>query len=153
MEQSQSNNSSFHKLKARLQSLRAQQIPVPATKLLHILAPFLLHLSKQTQDSLTTQTTHYLMEKWYAIQPKLNAEILSEYPSDHFHSYCFNCLRRRIGSVSNMPSTCEHCRALPNLRLYFFADFLHYRYQIHPIWVEKVFCDYLEARFQRVNIS
>jgi|SRR5579863_681108 len=139
------SSSSRQALQAKLASLRKNVIPLPAKSYLKILAPFLLHLAKQSSSSDRTQTIHHLMQEWYVKQPKIEDELtdVSKYPSAPYPGICFNCLFIWSGDGSYMSTHCLACTAVPKLTLYFLQDLLHYHYQIHPAWVELIFAEYV----------
>lgn len=137
---------SFTEVKAQLALLATGVQFKPAVSLLHIAAPFLLLLSKQHATSATVQTIHFLMEEWFVKQNKFDVPVLQKYPDSGFCSYCFHCFHKLDNCFDHMPTTCFHCKAHPSLGLHFFEDMVEYRYKIHPIWIEKVFCEYLLKR-------
>lgn len=137
------NSNGSQDWKVRLDALKKCSEHVPATKLLSIISPFLLHLCKESSSSDRTQAIHYLMEEWYVKQAKFDVEVISAYPISTYDGCCFQCDSVLVRYGCFLTSHCKHCKASPSLTVWFLQDLLEYRYKIHPVQIEKIFCEYI----------
>lgn len=135
-----------------LEALLAARTPVRPSKLLALMGPFLLVLSKQSGSSETVQTIHYLMREWYVNQVKTTDDDLSIYPTLSSPGVCYNCFHVFGGGNGCLRMSCNYCRADPTKqKLWIFQDMLSYRYSIHPAWIEWCFCNAIYDKSMRSN--
>lgn len=144
-----SNSQELANKLAALRGTLSTSAPLPAAKLLRILAPFLLVLCKQSSSSDRTQSIHYLMQEWYVKQPKTDVDRISEYPTDYHPGVCFHCFHLFGFGNGSLRLHCSYCKERPKLTLWLLQDMLEYRYKIHPAWIEKIFAECIVAKSRR----